>query len=95
MRRARGRCLGAEQVVLAFTLAMPRGILVELSGQEEFDRLRLPAAVDQRLQELLYRQDRGEVLTEPERTEAQGLVDLAEFLTLLRLRAEAFDTHPG
>jgi hypothetical protein len=37
---------------------------------------------------LLDRQDRGIRLTEAERQEAEGLVDLAELLTLLRLRAE-------
>jgi hypothetical protein len=44
--------------------------------------------VDERLQALLDRQDRGEALTAAERGEAEGLVDLAELLSLLRLRAE-------
>jgi hypothetical protein len=46
------------------------------------------AALDARLQRLLDRQDRGQILTTEEREEAEGLVDLAELLTLLRLRAE-------
>ena len=37
---------------------------------------------------LLDRQDAGQALTEQERAEAEGLVDLAEFFTLLRMRAE-------
>jgi hypothetical protein len=37
---------------------------------------------------LLDRQDAGQPLTVQERDEAEGLVNLAEFLTLLRLRAE-------
>lgn len=51
-------------------------------------RFRLPEAVATRLRSLLNRQDSGQELTAPERDEAEGLVDLAEFLTLLRLRAE-------
>ena len=47
-----------------------------------------PEAVAARLQDLLDRQDSGQTLTPAERKEAEGLVDLAEFLTLLRLRAE-------
>lgn len=48
----------------------------------------LPEAVQARLQFLLYRQDAGEELTLAERNEAQGLVDLAEFLSLLSLRSQ-------
>lgn len=50
--------------------------------------LDLPPAVQNRLQALLDRQDQGETLTVAERQEAEGLVALAEFLSLLRLRAE-------
>lgn len=66
---------------------MSDSVVVELAGPEEIARLRLPLAVDERLQQLLDRQDRGEKLSELERAEAEGLVDLAEFLSLLRLRA--------
>ena len=59
---------------------------VELPG--DLERFRLPAAVGARLQSLLDRQDSGQPLTPEERAEAEGLVSLAEFLTLLRLRAE-------
>ena len=38
-----------------------------------------------RLTELLDRQDRGVPLTDAEQLEAEGLVDLAELLALLRL----------
>ncbi|MFM6079211.1 MAG: hypothetical protein ACKPCI_11990 [Dolichospermum sp.] len=48
----------------------------------------LPEAVQARLQYLLDRQDAGEELTLAERDEAQGLVDLAEFLSLLSLRSQ-------
>jgi hypothetical protein len=51
-------------------------------------RFRLPAAVNNRLQELLDRQDRGDGLSVEERSEAEGLVNMAELLSLLRLRSE-------
>jgi hypothetical protein len=47
--------------------------------------------VDERLQDLLDRQDRGEALSPRERSEAEGLVNLADLLSLLRLRAERFN----
>ncbi len=51
-------------------------------------QIELPPAVQNRLQALLDRQDQGETLMVAERQEAEGLVALAEFLSLLRLRAE-------
>ncbi len=54
----------------------------------DLDRFRLPEAVNARLQFLLDRQDDGQPLKPEERAEAEGLVNLAELLTLLRLRAE-------
>ncbi len=51
-------------------------------------QFKLPKGVNNRLQELLDRQDRGEKLTSSEKKEAEGLVDLAEMLSLLRLRSE-------
>jgi hypothetical protein len=51
-------------------------------------RFELPPAVQARLQFLLDRQDSGEALTAEERQEAEGLVELAEFLSLLRLRSQ-------
>jgi len=48
----------------------------------------LPDAVQARLQDLLDRQDASQELTPAERQEAEGLVELAEFLSLLQLRAE-------
>ncbi|WP_008315944.1 hypothetical protein [Leptolyngbya sp. PCC 6406] len=47
----------------------------------------LPDAVQARLQYLLDRQDQGQVLSPLERSEAEGLVELAEFLSLLKLRS--------
>ena len=67
---------------------MAEPLLVEVEVPGDLDRLRLPVGVQSRLTELLDRQDSGQPLTEAERSEAEGLVDLAEWLMLLRLRAE-------
>ena len=65
---------------------MPLTLDVELPA--DLERFRLPGAVNDRLRELLDRQDAGQSLSPRERAEAEGLVDLADFLSLLRLRAE-------
>ena len=65
---------------------MPATLTLDLPA--DLGRFRLPAAVHARLQSLLDRQDAGHPLTAAERQEAEGLVDVAELLTLLRLRAE-------
>jgi hypothetical protein len=49
-------------------------------------RFRLSAAVAARFQSFLDRQDAGPTPTPEERAEAEGLADLADLLTLLRLR---------
>jgi hypothetical protein len=67
---------------------MSQKALVEIEMPDSLRLFRLPAAVNERLQNLLDRQDRGEILTEREREEAEGLVELAELLSLLRLRAQ-------
>ena len=67
---------------MSATLSIP----VELPG--DLARFKLPEAVEARPHDLLDRQDAGHPLTDRERGEADGLVDRAEFLTLLRLRAE-------
>ena len=66
---------------------MSQTIAIQLEVPDDLARFRLPPAVDTRLQELLDRQDSGERPTTAERKEAQGLVNLAELLSLLRLRA--------
>jgi hypothetical protein len=67
---------------------MTQRVAIELEMPEELARFRLPQGVQSRLQSLLDRQDQGIRLTDDERREAEGLVELAELLTLLRLRAE-------
>lgn len=67
---------------------MSYGIVIEVPAPGDLAKFRLPAGVQRRLQDLLDRQDAGERLTAPERREAEGLVEMAEWLTLLRLQAE-------
>ena len=67
---------------------MTRPVLFQIEMPEELSSFELPDGVNQRLQGLLDRQDRGEELTAKERREAEGLVDLAEMLSLLKLRAQ-------
>lgn len=59
-----------------------------LTVEEDVARFEMPAAVHQRLQELLDRRDRGHELSDLERREAEGLVELTKFLSLLKLRAK-------
>ena len=66
---------------------MARHVVVELELPEDLEGIRLPPGVNVRLQSLLDRQDLGETLSAEDRKEAEGLVNLAEFLSLLRLRA--------
>jgi hypothetical protein len=67
---------------------MANTVAIELEMPGDLAQFRLPAGVGARLQELLDRQDQGTPLTVAERQEADGLVQLAELLSLLRLRAE-------
>ncbi len=63
-------------------------VVLEVDLPEDLARLALPEGVDRRLHALLDKQDRGEALTEDERFEAEGLSELSDLLSLLRLRAE-------
>ena len=54
----------------------------------ELAKFKLSDAVHARLQLLLDCQDNGRKLAQNERQEAQGLIDLAEFLSLLFLRSQ-------
>ena len=71
-------------------------VLVELDLPAALEQFKLPPGVNDRPQDLLDRQDQGELLTDSELREAEGLVDLAEFLSLLRLRAQRLEQgeHP-
>lgn len=63
---------------------------MQMTVDDQLVRFELPPAVQARLQHLLDRQDQGLPLSEVERQEAEGLVEIAEFLSLLRLRAELY-----
>jgi hypothetical protein len=63
-------------------------LTLDVNLPADLERLKLPKAVEARLQELLDRQDAGIELAAQEREEAEGLVNLAELLALLHLRAE-------
>jgi hypothetical protein len=69
-------------------LEIPMTMTLDVDLPDDLARFRLPDAVAARLQTLLDRQDVGEPLSAEERSEAEGLANLAELLTLLRLRAE-------
>ena len=60
---------------------------IEVPG--DLARLQLPEGLDRRLQALLDKQQAGTPLTPDEQAEAEGLVDLADLLTLLRLRSNS------
>jgi len=66
---------------------MSQQVFIEIEMPAALSQFKLPSGVNERLQNLLDRQDNGELLTDNERREAEGLVDLAEFLSLLRLRS--------
>jgi hypothetical protein len=66
---------------------MASSVNVEIEIPDGWDGFHLPEGLHRRLQDLLDRQDRNQPLTPAEREEAQGLVDMAEWLSLLRLQA--------
>lgn len=67
---------------------MPLAMSETIEIPIELAHFHLPEGVQERLQFLLNRQDSGEALTPTERQEAEGLVELAEFLSLLRLQSQ-------
>lgn len=75
--------------------ASPQRVTLEVEVSNDLARFSLPHGVDRRLQSLLDKQDSGDELTDDERAEAEGLVELADMLTLLRLRAERAAPVPG
>jgi hypothetical protein len=54
----------------------------------ELTHFQFPEGVKDRLNSLLDRQEAGEILSQSERHEAEGLVELAEFFSLLCLRSQ-------
>ncbi|MBB5033695.1 hypothetical protein [Prosthecobacter vanneervenii] len=68
---------------------MSQSIHLDLELPGDLARFKLPAGVSERLTALLDKQDAGQTLTDQERAEAEGLVDLADTLTYLGLKARA------
>ncbi len=67
-------------------------IHLEIDLPQDMAGLLFPEGLDRRLHALLDKQDRGESLTEDELAEAEGLVSLADLLSLIRLRASGIDS---
>ena len=74
-------------------LTTANGIPAMVEIPAELVMHKLPPAVNARLQSLLDKQDSGIVLAPSEKSEALGLVDLAEFISLLNLRAKRKLAH--
>lgn len=53
----------------------------------DIERLSFPEGLDRRLHALLDKQDSGQSLSPEEAAEAEGLVELAELLSVIKLRA--------
>jgi hypothetical protein len=67
---------------------MPQSVLIKLELPKDSRKFQLPAALRERLQELLDRQDRTGKLSRKERREAAALTELVDLLSLIRLRAK-------
>jgi hypothetical protein len=68
---------------------------INLEVLGDLAHLRLPGALGRRLHALLDQQDRGEELTNDERAAAEGLVEVADLLTLIRSRSDASTPSGG
>jgi hypothetical protein len=67
---------------------MRHPVFVEADLPKRWRKFRLPPALDNRLRELLDRQDRDGKLTPSERSEAEELVELVDILTLMKARTK-------
>ena len=65
---------------------MSQTVMIQLDLPKDWRTFRMPRGLQSRLQELLDRRDEVGKLTRRERQEANGLVELAEMLTLMKLR---------
>ena len=66
---------------------MPQSVLVEIELPKGWRKFSLPRALDERLQELLDRQDRIGKLTSRERRKATALTELVDLLSLMKARS--------
>jgi len=87
--------LRAAAFWITVRLLMAHCVHLEVEMPGDLARFRLPAGVQERLQELLDKQDAGEELAAEEKRQAEGLVELADLWSLLRLRAERSNGSPA
>ena len=66
---------------------MSQSVLVEMDLPKDWRTFRLPPALNDRLQELLDRQDQDGKLARRERREALALTELVDLLSLMQLRS--------
>ena len=62
-------------------------VLIELDIPNDWQKFKLPAALNDRLQSLLDKQDQEGKLTRSERREAKAIAELSDMLSLMKLRA--------
>ena len=66
---------------------MTQTVTIQLEMPQGLETFSLPPGVDNRLQTLLDKRDQRGCLTDQEREEAEGLVNLADMLSVLKLSA--------
>ena len=66
---------------------MPATASIEIDLPADWVRFKMPRALDERLSELLDKQDQDGKLTAKERREAEALVQLSDMLSVMKLRA--------
>jgi len=66
-----------------------RSVVLKLDLPSDWKSFRFPKALDERLQELLNRQDESGKLSVREKREARALVELVDMLSLMKARAAA------
>ena len=67
---------------------MSQAIQLKIEVPGDLARFRLPKGVEKRLHALLDKQDQGHPLSTAERREAEGLVDLVDLFSWLRLKSQ-------
>jgi len=76
-------------------VVVAQSVLVEMTLPKDWASFHLPPALDDRLQELLDRQDREGNLSRRERREARALTELVDILSLLKARAHQSGAKTG
>ncbi len=68
--------------------SVSQSVLIEMDLPKDWQSFRLPPALNDRLQELLDRQDQTGKLSQRERREATALTELVDLLSLMRVRSQ-------